>query len=137
MPSQRSIKPSSVQIFVGRQCQELLELLVESDSVEEGVRLVPAALAGQLLELRVLDLPHVLALGLAAAPTPRSQDSRYWSPTLTLSRIPSSVTSPPGTRTSSRSPASTETSSRRRPTWFGRAPRIASKTSVATGTRSG
>src|SRR6266508_4636990 len=67
MPSQRSIKPSSVQIFVGRQCQELLELLVESDSVEEGVRLVPAALAGQLLELRVLDLPHVLALGLAVA----------------------------------------------------------------------
>ena len=45
---------------------------------------------------------------MAAAPLPRSQLSRYWSPTLTFCRTPASVTRPPGTATSRRSAAPTD-----------------------------
>src|SRR4030066_3797 len=56
-----------------------------------------------------------IRLKIAAAPVPRSHDSRYCIPTLTLLRRPPSVISAPGTRTSIRSLACTRTSSRRRP----------------------
>ena len=68
---------------------------------------------------------------------PRSQAARYWIPTETFERRPSSVTSPGVDRTSSSSPAPTVTSSRCRSIWFGRSPRTRSNDSNATGTRSG
>ena len=42
-----------------------------------------------------------MRLLIAAAPLPRSHESRYWSATETFSRTPASVTAPPSTRRSS------------------------------------
>ena len=61
----------------------------------------------------------------------------YWIPTFTFERSPSSVTSPGVSGIASSSSALTDTSSRRRSTWFGRSPSTSSKASVATGTESG
>ena len=63
-----------------------------------------------------------MRLLMAAAPLPRSQLSRYWSATLTLSRTPSSVMAPPGTLGSVSAAAVARASSRSRSFWFGRSP---------------
>ena len=77
-----------------------------------------------------------IRLKIAAAPFPESQEARYCSATEMLLRIPFSVIVPPGTRVSCSSRASTRTSSRLRSFWCA-LPSLRSKTSFATGTRSG
>src|SRR3981081_4245566 len=74
---------------------------------------------------------------MAAAPTPRSHDSRYWMATLTFPFTPASVIVPPGTPTAPICAAVTRTSSRVRSSWFLRAPSTRSNSAIATGTRLG
>ena len=78
-----------------------------------------------------------IRLKIATAPEPRSHAARYWMPTETSFRRPSSVMSPGVALTFRRSAAMTFTSSRSTSSWFGLSPRTLSKTSSATGTRSG
>ena len=78
-----------------------------------------------------------IRLAMAAAPVPCSQASRYCSATETFWRTPSSVISPPALARSRSWSSVTATSSRWRAIWLGLSPRWRSKTSIATGTRSG
>src|SRR5581483_1671278 len=66
-----------------------------------------------------------IRLSIAAAPTPCSHASTYLTPTLTFTRKPASVTSPPGTSKSTSCASVTSTSSRFRETWFARSPSTA------------
>ncbi len=77
---------------------------------------------------------------IAAAPTPRSHDSRYRTPTETFERSPAAVTVAPARRAEPMSSSScwpTRTSSRCRATWFGASPSTASNSVRATSMRSG
>src|SRR3954452_16629059 len=78
-----------------------------------------------------------IRLSIAAAPVPFSHASRYRTATLPLKRRPSSVVDEPGMSKSTSCASVTCTSSRLRSTWFGRAPRTASNSAAAAGTRSG